>query len=184
MARARRQPLLRLKLYPFVETWSAGPALTYSLVRFGLPAGIRTVSADADPAYRGCTALASAELPFTIVPRSVVHTGQIETQQPDAPWRTRPAPPWRGVPTRFATISLRFSNEVSPEEPATFPVLAVIAEADPPGPPPRHILLGAEFLTHYALRVVVDYGAVHYLGEEGTARRIDPSVSCGWLEKD
>jgi hypothetical protein len=76
-------------------------------------------------------------------------------------------------------------NDLSDEEPDTFPVLVLVPDREPSGPPSRHILLGAEFLTHYGLRLVIDYAAIRYLGDTATSqRRLDPSIPCGHLEKD
>ncbi len=184
MGRSRPQPLFRSRLYPLVEPWTAGPGITTSVLRFVLPASAAVASPQAEQSLRGCSALLAPEFPFSVLPNSLREAVEVGSLEADEHWRGRPVPPWRGVPCRFGTLRLFLPNEIDPEQPASFPVLVLVAERDPPGPRPPHVLLGAEFLRHYTLRVVLDYSAIRYVAQGQSGRSsVDVSVPCGYLEK-
>lgn len=185
MARRRLAPLFRCRLLPVQETWSAGPALTCSVVRAVLLASARVVSAGPEPQLRGCSALIAPEVPYSVVPPAFAGAGDLDLAQPDVAWQGRVSPPWRGVPCRFAVLTLRLLNDLAAGGALVLPTLVLVPDREPPGPRSRHVLLGSEFLEHYGLRVVVDYSAIRFLEQAPAGRRgVDPSVSCGYAEKD
>jgi hypothetical protein len=148
-------------------------------------ASARVASSDPEPQYRGCSAMITPELPYSVVPPMTAGSGDLDLAAPGAAWQARAAPPWRGVPCRFAVLSLRFLNDLTPGGPVILPALVLVPDREPPGPRSRHVLLGSEFLEHYSLRVIADYSAIRYLEQSPSNRRgVDPSVSCGHLEKD
>jgi hypothetical protein len=148
-------------------------------------AGSPTSISEPDQGFRGCTALLTPELPYSILPDSVREGGGFQVQGADAFWEGRPVPPWRGIPCRPGFLQLRLNDELVADNPIDFRVLVLVPDRNPSGPRPEHILLGAEFFTHYGLRVTFDYSAIRYLEEVSTRqRRIDSSISCGYLEKD
>ncbi|MGD9711954.1 MAG: hypothetical protein AB7V46_07820 [Thermomicrobiales bacterium] len=184
MSQADRQPLFRTRLYPFVEAWPAGPGFTVSVIRFLLPASIPTEPTTLGSAGRLCPAVLAPEIPFSILPfslREAISSGVLDAGEL---WRGRPVPPWRGVSCRVGHLALRLTNEIDPESPATFNILVLLPDRDPPGPLVNHVLLGTEFLRHYAFRVLISYAAIRYLDADESGRLgVDPSGACGFLEK-
>ena len=78
---------------------------------------------------------------------------------------------------------MRVVNEVARPESMEFGVLVLDPDRDTPGPRADHVLLGTEFLTHYELRVTVDYSSLQPLADPTVRRRYDPSIPCGVIEK-
>lgn len=63
-----------------------------------------------------------------------------------------------------------------------FTTLVLVPDREPPGPPQINILIGSEFLRHYAFRILLSYDSITYIAD-GSTRRLDRSVSCGHIEK-
>jgi hypothetical protein len=79
---------------------------------------------------------------------------------------------------------MRCPNQRTEENPFLFRLFAVLPERDPPGPRPEQVLLGSEFLLHYGLRAIVDYSSIQFRDDATSGqRRVDASISCGFLEK-
>jgi len=179
MARAAPPPLLRSRIYPLVEPWAAAPGLVVPVLRFILPAGIGSTG-QPEKGFSGSVAVLMPELPFSVLPfafRDFAAAGTPET------WRTRPVPPWRGVPCSLGTVAIRFPNELVPDEPRTFNALVLVPDREPPGPRLLNVLLGTEFLRHYGMRILISYDAITYSTEEDAERGVDSSIACGYLEK-
>jgi hypothetical protein len=186
MARRARQPLFRLALYPFVDSWPAGPTLSFPVVRFAL---IASFAADGAPAggpqgpFHLQPALLTPELPYSLLPPALAAAVNLTLPNaPPAEWQGQPMPLWRGVPCRIGHVRLRVINDVT-GQPLDLRLLVLVPDRDPPGPRTNHALLGAEFLTHYGLRASLDYQAISYVPHPTTGQRqIDVSVVAGHLE--
>jgi hypothetical protein len=189
MGRRRRpRSLLQARLYPFLDVWIHGPGLTSSLPRPMLMGSWFVESPqeteDQSPLVRA--GVLYPELPFSIMPRSVQQDlGLSPLATPPLGWQGRPIPTWRGIPCRLGSALFRVINDLDPDDPFLFRVFVLLPDREPPGPHIEHVLLGAEFLAHYGLRVVVDYARLaSSTTASGSQRKIDESIPWGVLEKD
>jgi hypothetical protein len=180
-------PLFRTSLAAYTEMWSGGPSLRYPVVRFGLPTGwaIRDQTRPDERVYNRIEiALLVPEIPVSVLPLSVREAANIDCDLtlPEA-WQSIPIPLWRGIPCRVGTAWLRLGNEMPPQEPVEFRLLALLPERDPSGPRMEHVLLGMQFLVHYGFRVTLDYPGIQRRPDPETGQLvIDPLSSCGRLE--
>ncbi len=184
MARRRQRPLFRSPLYPISDTWVTGPGVTCSILRFRLMASwsLNEVPERGPVLLPG---LLVPELPYSVFPHFLQRAAGLQSLS-DVPetWRSRPIPPWRGIPCQIGSVFMRCLNQDAADNPFLFRLLVLLPERDPPGPRPEHVLLGTEFLLHYGLQEVLDYSSIQYLEDpSGGQRSIDPSILCGFLEK-
>jgi hypothetical protein len=158
----------------------------YPTVRFGLLASWEVAPSGAATGAEARAlnvALLVPEMPLSVLPFSL-RQGLGIRHEPAAgdTWQGRPAPTWRGVPCRLGTAWARLINQLPSPHPIDLPVQVLLPERDPPGPAPGNVLLGSLFLTHYGLRVALNYASFRYTVEPGTARRLDSSVPAGHVE--
>jgi hypothetical protein len=76
-------------------------------------------------------------------------------------------------------------NEAPGDALVDFSLQVLLPDHDPPGPPPEWVILGAQFLTHYNMHVLLDYSAIHYTSDPVSGlRQLDSQARCGHLEFD
>src|SRR4051812_12806290 len=107
MARRARQPFSRSEVFPVEEPWQASPGLTVPVVRFAVAASVGSVG-QPDSAFVATGAFLAPEVPLSILPY-FLRGFATPSSLPEA-WRSRPVPPWRGVPCRFGMVAVRFLN--------------------------------------------------------------------------
>jgi hypothetical protein len=178
-------PYLRAALYPFPDYWAAGPGVSFPVVRFGLWAGRRLAPGTSTlPGIENAIRFAALapELPFSVLPFSLRHSAGLHCDALAAEgWRGSPLPTWRGVPCRFGTALITLSNTREPGSVA-LPILVLLPERDPAGPPSEMAFLGMEFLVHYDVQVTLTYSALRYAPAGEGRRQLDRSVPAGFLE--
>jgi len=184
---ARKPPILRVSLRPFIEHRPDVVPAPRVLIRLGTW-GRYPIETGAQPAPEpsgwrlGHPAVLALETPFTIIPFAFRTAGRIACSAPPRGPGASPPPSWRGRPCRWGQTFIAFRNDAvedptSPEAWMPFSVLALFPERDPPGPPPAHILLGSEFfILNSRLRISLRFGDVDF--EPGTRRPL-PFVECG-----
>jgi hypothetical protein len=184
---SRSRPLLRAALYPYLDSWVGGPGLSVPVIRFGLWAGwLLSEHADAPPGIDVAIhfALLAPEIPYSVLPFSFWEKTRIRVEPvPEAPGAARPVPRWRGLPCRFGRSRIRLSSQ-DEDNRIELPILVLFPDQDPPGPRPEVAYLGAEFLVHYSMDVVLRYSSLQYTdpGETAASSTIDRTSPAGYLE--
>jgi hypothetical protein len=180
---ARARSLFSTVVLPFDDQWIAGPGLTSSVVRFGVWVGLPLANVT-DPATQQThateLALIAPEVSYSVLPYTTRQThGVALNLLSREQWRDRPVPRWRGIPCELGQVEIRLRSDQTTEW-STFPVLFLLPERAPSGPPELPVL-GCEFLLHYGWQLRVDYRQIQF-EEPGTpSRRIDSSAPCGHL---
>ncbi len=186
MARAR--PYFRTSLWAFAGSWNGGPGLLCPIAQFGLHGGFPTdVTGQQEGAPRTVQlALVTPEVPYSVLPFSLREGAHIVCDHtvPNA-WQGSPVPRWRGVACQIGTTQLFLPNHARGGEPVPFSLQVLLPDSDPAGPRPECAFLGEQFLTHYDLRLTLDYSAIRYVPSTLPGRKqFDSTVRCGSLRMD